>query len=111
MDSNEFVRAVCVLRDKQGFAPTSGDVAAQVGVSRATAWRHLKAAEIAGLLYSVPGNPAPTWHIRGDATQAVARVEALVREAGDLVRGLDDSAAAWLRAQILDALDGREVVR
>ncbi len=100
----EFVRAVSQLRERQHLAPTTGDVAAQLGISRGHAWRRLTAI---GEVYSTPDNPAPRWYVRVAAGGPVGRVHALILEAAALVRGLDAEAAERLRAELLDALEGR----
>lgn len=101
---SEFVRAVCELRERMGCAPTTGDVAASVNMSVQATARRLKACPG---VFSVPGNPAPRWHVRGGLSGAEARLLALIEEAGNLVRGLDPAGAAEMRAQLLDALEGR----
>lgn len=104
MLDSEFVRAVSQLRGEQGCAPTTGDVAAMLNLDRTYVWRRLK--KIAAI-FSVPGKPAPRWHVRGALVGAEARIHALVVEAGELARGLGADDAAVLRAQILEALEGR----
>lgn len=100
----EFVRAVSQLRDLDKCAPTTGDVAAHLNITTQYAARRMRA--ISGL-FAVPGKPAPRWHVRGALVGAEARIHALVVEAGELARGLDAHAAEALRAQILEALEGR----
>ena len=100
---DQLVSAVASLRDRMGRAPTTGDVAAQLGVSRQYALRVLSASKA---LFSVPVKP-PRWHVRGGLSGAEARLLQLIEEAGELVRGLDPAGAAEMRAQLLDALEGR----
>lgn len=104
VSDSTFVRAVSELRDLMKCDPTSGDVAAMLGVTTQHARRRLRAIPA---VFCVPDNPAPRWHVRGGLEGAAARVLALVKEAGELVRGLEPGDAETLRSQILDALEGR----
>jgi hypothetical protein len=104
VSDSAYVRAVCELRDRMKCAPTTGDVAAMLGVTTQHARRRLRAIPD---VFCVPDNPAPRWQVRGGLAGGAARVLALVQEAGNLLRGLEPSDAAALQAQILDALEGR----
>jgi hypothetical protein len=102
MQDAEFVRAVAGLRDRQGCAPTTGDVAAALGLSRQHAWRRLR---VIPQLLQVPGNPAPTWEVREALSGPSATIHAMVVELGELARGMTPEQAAEARAAFLAALD------
>lgn len=100
---DHLVSTVSGLRDRMGRAPTSGDVATKLGVSRQYALRVLS--KHPGL-FSVPTRP-PVWHVRGGLSGAEARMLALIDEARALVAGMGIEEAHAHLDGLRDALEVR----
>lgn len=106
MDQETIVGAIRALETRAPQAPTTTDIAAQLGEHRNTVRRWLYRLQAAGVLIASPGS-TPRWHVRGALQGAEGRMHALIIEAGKLTQGMDPSALSTFRSMLLDAMEGR----
>ena len=90
---------VADLSRRQAAAPTAGDVAAALGISRQHARR---------LLHACPGvffvdTRPPRWYCREALPEHVAALRDAIARALDVARGMDPEAAYALVREHLDA--------